>query len=35
MLDISYHWGVCILFSLEYESSTFLGESSIDEKFYF
>ncbi len=34
MLDISYHWGVCILFNLENENNTFLRENNIDEKFY-
>jgi len=34
MLDISYHWGACILFNLENENSTFFWESSIDKKFY-
>ena len=34
MLDISYHWGVCILFNLENENSAFVQESNIDKKFY-
>ncbi len=34
MLDISYHWGACILFSLDHQQDTFFRENRIDENIY-
>lgn len=34
MLDISYHLGKCILFSLDHQHDTSFRENSIDEKVY-